>query len=310
MVIKKGIAYIFPGQGAQSVGMGKDLYDNFPEAKEVFDKANEALGFNLKALCFEGPKDKLSTTSLSQPAILATSIAALSSLKSQVKDLDVKAALGLSLGEYTALVSAGSIGFSDGIKLVRSRGQFMEDASKQNPGKMASVLGLGRDAVGQVCKETGCEIANLNCPGQIVISGRKEAIEKASELSKANGAKRAIILDVSGPFHSSLMKPAADKLNRLLEETDIRKPSFPIVSNVDASYEDDAATIKKNLLTQLTSSTNWEDSIRLLARDGVKYFFEIGPGKVLKGLIRRIDPGLTVYNAGTAEEIKALGGLA
>lgn len=287
--------------------MGRDLHDSFPEAKEILDQANEVLGFDLKKLCFEGPLDELSTTSLSQPAILAVSIAALRSLKSRIPNLDVRVALGLSLGEYSALVSAGSLEFPDAIKLVRARGQFMEEASKDNPGKMASILGLDKDNVEEICKEAGCEIANLNCPGQIVVSGKNESVDKATDIAKERGAKRSIVLEVSGPFHSSSMKSAADRLKDFLDGIDIKEPSFPVVSNVDASYETKVEKIKKNLLTQLTNRTYWEDSIRLLAKEGIQVFLEIGPGKVLKGLLRRIDSSLTVYNVGTAEEISNLG---
>jgi len=305
-VIKEKLAYIFPGQGAQYVGMGRDLYDNFPQAKEIFDEANKILGFDLKGLCFEGPMDKLSTTSFSQPAILVASIAALRSLKSKENNLDVKAALGLSLGEYTALVSADSFDFRDALMLVRARGQFMEEASKENPGKMASILGMDKDIVEDVCKEAGCEIANLNCPGQVVISGKNDSIDKAIDLAKAKGAKRSVVLEVSGPFHSLQMKSAAVKLKDFLDKVNIKKPSFPVVSNVDASYQTDAESIKKNLVTQLTERTYWEDSIRLLAKEGVRTFLEIGPGKVLKGLLRRIDSSLVVYNVGTTQEIENL----
>ena len=288
------------------MGMGRDLYDSFPQAKEIFDKANDILGFDLRALCFHGPVEKLSTTSFSQPAILVVSIAALRALESQIDGLEVGAALGLSLGEYSALVSAGSIDFKEALELVNTRGRLMEEASKENPGKMASILGLDREVVEGVCREAGCEIANLNCPGQIVISGRIESIDRATSMAKERGAKRSVGLDVSGPFHSSLMKPAADRLNGLLNNVIVKRPSFPVVSNVDASYETDAETIKSNLLTQLTNRTYWEDSIKFLAKEGIKTFLEIGPGRVLKGLLRRIDPGLTVHNVGTTEDISNL----
>ncbi|NQT06704.1 MAG: ACP S-malonyltransferase [Candidatus Omnitrophica bacterium] len=305
----KSAAFIFPGQGAQYVGMGKDLYENFAQAKEVFDTANEILGFDLKGLCFEGPMEKLATTGYSQPAILATSIAALRSLESKKLDIDIKAALGLSLGEYSALVSAGSIKFEDAIKLVRARGKFMEEATKDNPGKMASVIGLNKESVEEVCKESGCEIANLNCPGQVVISGKSDSVDKAAALAKEKGAKRSIMLDVSGPFHSSLMESASKKLEKLLSSVDISKPALSVISNVDAAYEEDPARIRENLVRQLTCRTYWADSIRLLVKEGVKNFLEIGPGKVLKGILRRIDPDLAVYNIGTVDDMKNFEGL-
>lgn len=306
MVTEKKVAYIFPGQGAQYVGMGKDLYDNFDEAKDVFDAANEISGVDIKDLCFNGPMGKLSTTEFSQPAILTVSIAALRSLKQRMADIEAKAALGLSLGEYSALVSAGSIALEDAIRLVTSRGRFMEEASKENPGKMASVLGLDRAALEEICKEAGCEIANINCPGQIVISGKDDSIDRAIAGAKDKGAKRSIILEVSGPFHSSLMKSASSGLKTVLDDIEIKKPAIPFVSNVNASYEHDGGKIKENLLSQLTGTTYWEDSIRLLVKDGVDTFFEIGPGKVLKGLLRRIDPSLKVYSIATVEDIENL----
>lgn len=302
----KNVAYIFPGQGAQYVGMGKDLYDTYPRAKEVFDQANEILDFDIKELCFEGPAEKLSTTAYSQPSILVASIAALRVLESEVPALIPEAVLGLSLGEYTALVAAKSIDFKDGVELVKSRGKFMEEASEENPGKMASILGISTEVAEEVCKESSCEIANLNCPGQIVISGKAESIEKAVIVAKEKGAKRSIILDVSGPFHSSLMSGASEKLKGVLDVMRIKKPEFSFISNVNASFESDQAELKRNLLAQLVSRTYWEDSINMLAASGVKTFLEIGPGKVLKGLLRRIDSNLVVHNVGTVEDLQNL----
>ncbi len=300
------VAFIFPGQGAQYVGMGKDLYEKSAEARGIFDRANEIVGFNLKGLCFDGPSEKLSTTAYSQPAIMAVSVAALRALKSRLPNINPCAYLGLSLGEYTALVGSGSITFDDGIKLVKYRGKFMAEASKENPGKMASILGLDRDSAEALCKDAGCEIANLNCPGQIVISGEAEAIEKAAVLAKERGAKRSIILDVSGPFHSSLMRSASDKLKAYLDGLEIKEPSVSFISNVNARVEKDPVKIKENLLKQLTGSTYWEDSVKSLISDGVSVFFEIGPGKVLKGLMRRINSDITVYSVGCVGDIESL----
>jgi [acyl-carrier-protein] S-malonyltransferase len=306
MVAKEGVAYIFPGQGAQYVGMGKDLYDNFREAREVFDRANEIAGFDIEKLCFEGPKERLSTTTYSQPAILVASIAALRVLEARLTALPVRAALGLSLGEYAALVSARSVTFEDALKLVKFRGRFMDEASRENPGKMASIIGMERKAVEDLCGEAGCEIANLNCPGQVVISGKSDPVLKASALAKERGAKRSLILDVSGPFHSSLMKSASEKLESYLKGVDIKDPALSFVSNVNASYETEGNRIKENLLKQLTGRTYWEDSIRLIAGEGIREFYEIGPGKVLKGLLRRIDPDLTVHNVGNLDDLNSL----
>ncbi|GAG08619.1 unnamed protein product, partial [marine sediment metagenome] len=214
----KKIAYIFPGQGAQFVGMGKDLYETCPASREIFDKADKILGFSLTKLCFEGPAEKLSSTANSQPAILAASIACLKAIEASFPELKPSAVLGLSLGEYSALVAANSLEFSDAIRLVYSRGRFMEEASKQNPGRMASVLGLDKKIIEEVCRRSGAEIANLNCPGQIVISAKNEAMDKAALLAAEKGAKRVIMLDVSGPFHSSLMSEASLKLKQALAD--------------------------------------------------------------------------------------------
>ena len=301
-------ALIFPGQGAQFVGMGKDLYDNYPQAKEVFDRANEILKFDIKKLCFEGPKEELSTTRYSQPAILTASIAALKAFESSqiYQQITPKFSLGLSLGEYTALVAAGSISFDDALTLVKKRGELMEDASNKNPGKMACVIGMEMQSVETLCKGFGCEIANLNCPGQVVVSGRTSNIELFASLAKEKGAKRVLMLDVSGPFHSSLMTPARDKLKEHIEKVRIAPPRLSFVSNVDAKVQTDASKIKENLIAQVNSKTLWEESVRLVSGGGIKLFFEIGPGQVLKGLLKKIDPKLEVKNIGTLQDLQSL----
>jgi len=302
------VALIFPGQGAQFVGMGKDLYDNYPQAKEVFDRANEILKFDIKKLCFEGPKEELSTTRYSQPAILTASIAALKAFESSqiYQQITPKFSLGLSLGEYTALVAAGSISFDDALTLVKKRGELMEDASNKNPGKMACVIGMEMQSVETLCKGFGCEIANLNCPGQVVVSGRTSNIELFASLAKEKGAKRVLMLDVSGPFHSSLMTPARDKLKEHIEKVRIAPPRLSFVSNVDAKVQTDASKIKENLIAQVNSKTLWEESVRLVSGGGIKLFFEIGPGQVLKGLLKKIDPKLEVKNIGTLQDLQSL----
>lgn len=299
-------ALIFPGQGAQYVGMGKDLYENFPQARAVFDKADTVLKFGLKKICFEGPQSELSTTVNSQPAILASSIAALRVFESAAafSQIAPKFSLGLSLGEYTALVAAGSIGFEDALLLVRKRGELMEDASRKNPGKMACVIGMDIRQVEDLCKGFGCEIANLNCPGQIVISGKANNIELFASLAKEKGAKRVLILDVSGPFHSSLMTPARDKLKDYIGKIQVLSPKISFISNVDAKVQNDPVKIKENLIAQVNSRTLWEESIRLVAASGVNTFYEIGPGQVLKGLVKKIDPKLTVNNIGTCQDFQ------
>lgn len=301
-------AYIFPGQGAQYVGMAKDLYDNFPAAKEVFDKANEILKFDIRKLCFEGPQEELSTTQNSQPAILTASAASLAAYEASgfFSQFTPKFSLGLSLGEYTALVAAGSISFEDALILVKKRADFMEDASRKNPGRMACVIGMELEAVSELCKGIGCEIANLNCPGQIIVSGRTTNIELFAGLAKDKGAKRVLMLDVSGPFHSSLMTPARDKLRDFIEKAQILAPKISFISNVDAKAQADPARIKENLISQVNSKTLWEESVRLAASSGVAQFLEIGPGQVLKGLLRKIDPKLEVKNFGTLQDLQAV----
>lgn len=297
---------IFPGQGAQFVGMGKDLYEDFIQAREVFDKADAVLKFDLKKLCFEGPREELSTTKNSQSAILTASVAALRALEASplYAAFSPKFSMGLSLGEYTALVAAGSISFEDALVLVRKRGEFMEEASKKNPGGMACIVGMDINAVEELCRGFGCEIANLNCPGQIVISGKTNNVELFASVAKDKGAKRVIMLDVSGPFHSSLMTSARDKLKDHIDNLHIAPPGIPFISNVDAQVHSDPEKIKENLISQVNSRTLWEESMRLAIRAGIRTFLEIGPGQVLKGLARKIDPKLEVKSIGTSQDIQ------
>ncbi len=289
-------AFIFPGQGAQYVGMGKSLYEKHDIVKKTFNHANDILKFDLTRLCFEGPAEELTKTQNCQVGILVTSIAVLRAHLLEKSEFTPQVALGLSLGEYTALVAAESLSFSDAVKLVHLRGQLMEDASGENPGKMASILGLGLKSIEEICEETGAEIANLNCPGQIVISGAVDAVDKAVLRAKEEGARRAIMLDVSGPFHSTLMAGASHKLKKALEAVLVLPPKIPVVSNVMTYAQDNPEQIKENLVDQLSSTTYWEESIRHVALRGIKTFLEIGPGTVLKGLLRRIDPELICHN--------------
>lgn len=306
-MVEVDAALIFPGQGAQYVGMGKDLYENYPQAKEVFDKANTILKFDLKKLCFEGPQEELSTTHNSQPAILTASIAALRVFESSALygQYNIKFSLGLSLGEYTALVAAGSLSFEDALILVRKRGELMEDASRKNPGKMACVIGMSLPATEELCKGIGCEIANLNCPGQIVVSGKTNNVELFASLAKEKGAKRVLMLDVSGPFHSSLMTPARDKLKDYIDKIQILPPKIPFISNVDARIQADPVRIKENLIAQVNSKTLWEESMKFVSQSGIKTFLEIGPGQVLKGLARKIDAKLEVKSIGNVQDLQA-----
>jgi len=303
----KKIAYLFPGQGAQYVGMGKDLYDNYKESRVVFDEAESTFSdIDIKRLCFEGPIEELTRTSNSQICILIVSIAAYKAFSTSLinkKDFELVACAGLSLGELTALTAAGSMDFKDAIRLVRRRGELMEQASLKNPGAMASLIGLPDEELSIVCKETGAEVANLNCPGQTVISGSKDSINKALSVSVEKGAKKAIPLNVSGAFHSSLMKEAAELFKIELDKTTITPPKVNVVSNVTTENENTPEEIKANLFKQLFSPVRWEASVRNIMSKDVDTFFEIGPGKVLKGLLRRIDKNLIVYNIEKAEDI-------
>ena len=293
MVEATRTAYVFPGQGAQYAGMGKELYEFSPKAREIFEKANEITGLDLADICFNGPQEKLNQTIPSQLGILTVSIAALRILSPA---LNPEVVAGLSLGEYSALVAAGSLSVEDSFMLVKKRAEFMKEASLKNPGGMLAIIGLSRKDLTQICQSTNAQIANLNCPNQVIISGTHSQIEKAAELSLAKGAKKIVALKVEGPFHSRLMDDAAKKLDGVLAETKILPPRIPIVANVTANYEDSPEAIKQNLSNQVNHNTLWEDSIRKIVSRGIKTFIEIGPGKVLKGLLRRIDKDLEVYN--------------
>jgi [acyl-carrier-protein] S-malonyltransferase len=304
------VGYLFAGQGSQYVGMGKDLYDAFPESRAVFDRANEILNFDIKAKCFSGPEQMLKLTNISQPAILIVSIAAFEAFKATT-NYELQAVnfyAGLSLGEYTALIAAGSLTFEDGLKLVRKRAEIMNEAALRHPGKMAAVIGLPVEQIKDICLKNGAEIANLNCPGQSVISGEAAAVEKASALCLEAGAKRIIPLEVSGAFHSSLMFDASGDLKLFLNNVSISAPTAPVVSNYTACSEYRASDIKENLVYQMYSTVRWEDSVRFMLTQGVNKFYEFGPGKVLKGLIRKIEPSVEVISIENKEDILALKG--
>ncbi len=303
------VGYLFAGQGAQYVGMGKDLYEAFAESKEIFDKADKILGFSLSRMCFEGPQEELAKTDNCQPAIFIVSIAALEAFTKSVKVLghqSVGYVAGLSLGEYSALVAAGAISFEDGVYLVRRRGEFMQEEAKNNPGKMAAVLDLSREKIAGICRKTGVEIANINAPGQIVISGKRETIDKAKDLCIKEGAKKVVELGVSGAFHSSFMSGASLKLAKELEKIKINSPKLTVVSNVTAQPVSSAWEIKDNLIKQVASSVLWEDSMKFMLSQGLTRFFEFGPGKVLKGLMRRINGDVEVTNIEKKEDILSL----
>lgn len=300
-------AFLFPGQGAQYVGMGKDFYASFKEAREIFDQANTILGFDLAALCFQGEQEELNKTSICQPAILVNSLAILEVLKrnSAMCGDRCHAAAGLSLGEYTAHVSAGSMAFPDAVRLVYRRGMFMQEACNTNPGGMVSIIGLGDEKVEQLCAEMKplgiiCA-ANYNSPGQVVISGEKTLLEKASILAKERGARMVVPLRVDGAFHSDLMSPASNRLSKELETTPISKPNIPVVANIYAQYVREPGEIKTSLAKQLNSPVRWHQSIAMLIQDGFNQFYEIGPGKTLSGLMKRIDSAQEIKNIDTVE---------
>ncbi|WP_057763177.1 ACP S-malonyltransferase [Cytobacillus praedii] len=292
------IAFLFPGQGSQTVGMGKSLAEMDETVKSIFDKADERLKYPLSALIFEGPQEELTLTTNAQPALLTTSIAILEFFKQSGIQPDYAA--GHSLGEYTALVAAGAFSFEDGVYAVRKRGEFMEEAVPNGEGSMAAVLGLDRDKLADVTSEITNEghpvqLANLNCPGQIVISGSKKGVELASVRAKEAGAKRVMPLVVSGPFHSELMKPAAEKFKGILNEISVNDANIPVIANVSATEMSSSAEIKSRLIEQLYSPVLWEDSIQKMISLGVDTFIEIGPGKVLSGLVKKIDKTVRIF---------------
>jgi len=299
------LGFLFAGQGSQYVGMGKDLYEAFPQSKSIFDKADKVLGIPLSKLCFEGPKEELTKTVNCQPAILTMSIAAWEAFKATLNyELRIpNYAAGLSLGEYSALVAAEAVSFEDAVYLVRRRGEFMEEEALKKPGKMLSIIGLDLASVKQICSLAKTEIANLNCPGQIVISGTADAIEQARLKAAEHGARLAISLEVSGAFHSSFMKGAALKLAKELDKVKINTSHIPVVANVTGKASSSPAEIKDNLIKQVASSVLWEDSMKFILSKGVQNFIEFGPGSVLKGLMRRIDAHAQVVNIEKKEDI-------
>lgn len=301
------VVLIFPGQGAQSVGMGKEFYESSTEAKCVFDKA-DAVIHGLKEVIFSGPAEKLTATAFCQPGIFTCSIAALEAFKAHPKFRNVSPqfACGLSLGEYSALTACGALSFEETLKLVERRSFFMEAAANIKKGAMAAVIGFDQQRLIEICRQTGAEVANFNALDQIVITGEAEKVRAASEVIQAAGAKRVIPLEVSGAFHSSLMRPAVAKFEEELKKARFRAPDFPIISNVDAVPSVDPGAICVNLAKQITSSVQWVDTVQNIAARGVTHFLEIGPGNVLKGLIRKINPELNVYNISQPQHIEVL----
>jgi [acyl-carrier-protein] S-malonyltransferase len=289
-------AFLFAGQGAQAVGMGKDLAEKHPAARQWFDRANTALGYDLASICFNGPESELTKTENAQPGIFLVSWVALELLKEQVPSLKADAAAGLSLGEFTALTAAGAINFDDCLKVLRVRGRSMQEACEVTRGSMAAIIGLDEVPTREVCAEADVQLANLNCPGQLVISGELEKINQACELAKARGAKRALPLTVAGAYHSRLMASAQPKLAAALDAATVSTPSVMVVSNVTATPHGPPAEIKARLVEQVTASVRWEDSIRYLLAQGFTRFIEFGPGNALSGFMKRIDKTAQMLN--------------
>jgi [acyl-carrier-protein] S-malonyltransferase len=300
------VAFLFPGQGSQAVGMGKELAENYPAARRTFEEADDALGYKLSQVCFEGPEDQLRLTEITQPAILAASVAALRVLQSSIAKPAYVA--GHSLGEYSAHVAAGTITFADAIRTVRNRGKYMQEAVPLCMGTMAAILGMDFEKVAAVCQDAAqgevCEPANINSPEQIVISGHTAAVERAARLADERGAKRAKLLPVSAPFHCSLMKPAQDRLQNDLNALTFQQPVFPVVCNVDAEIITGFEPARDALVRQVTGSVKWYQSMRLLIAKGVQRYVEIGPGKVLCGLMRQIDRSQLCLNVGDEASLR------
>jgi [acyl-carrier-protein] S-malonyltransferase len=294
------LAFIFPGQGSQVVGMGKELAEKYPIARRTFEEADEALGYELSEICFFGPEEKLRLTEITQPAILTVSIAALRVLEGRVPKPSFVA--GHSLGEYSAHVASGTMAFADAVRTVRNRGTYMQEAVPVGVGTMAAILGMKLEKVAAVCEDAAqgevCSPANINSPEQIVISGNTAAVERGTKLADERGAKRAKVLPVSAPFHCSLMKPAQDRLQPDLNALKMQKPVYPVVCNVEAAFVTDELRARETLVAQVTGAVRWEQSIRLLIGNGVQTMIEIGPVKVLCGLMRQIDRSVTCLNVG------------
>ncbi len=305
-----GVAFVFPGQGAQYVGMGRELWEAFDYVRDIFEEASDALGLDLKRLCFEGPQERLLRTENTQPAVFVVSVAAARVLQREL-GVEPDLAAGHSLGEYSALCISGAMGLREAVWVVRKRGEFMEEACPVGTGAMAAILGLEREKVEELCERARGDgevlvPANFNCPGQVVISGHRGAVERAIAVAKEMGAKRALMLNVSGPFHSPLMEPAAQRLKGVLEGVALGSPRIPVISNVDAEPNTSPERAKELLVLQVKSPVLWEDSVRKMVALGVDTFVELGPGKVLSGLIRRTVSDVKVLNLEVPGDLKRL----
>jgi len=299
------VAYVFPGQGAQSTGMGLDLYNSYRSAKEVFDEADAYLGIPLSRLCFEGPDDELTKTHNVQPAILVVSIACLKALKeAAITDFPSPSFVaGHSLGEYTALFAADVLSLADAVLLVRERGRLMYEAGLKNPGSMLALIGIDEETVKDICFHSGAEISNINCPGQIVISGATQALAEANRLARTKGVRVIIPLKVSGAFHSALMEPVIAEFSEIVSSFSFYPPAIPVVSNVTAQPLTNVDSIKEELVKQLRNCIQWQGSVEYMVRKGVYAFYEIGPGRVLSGLLRRINSEIQIFNISGTEDM-------
>ncbi|MEW6034543.1 MAG: ACP S-malonyltransferase [Chloroflexota bacterium] len=299
------VAHVFPGQGAQRVGMGQDLYREFASARRIFERADETLGFPLSRLCFEGPAEELKRTVNAQPAVMVVSLACLEAAREALgASLPAPSYVaGHSLGEYTALVAAGALDLAEGVRLVRERGRLMQEAGLKQPGGMAAVLGMDHGTLEAACGEAGVEVANINCPGQVVVSGAKGDLGRVVELLQSRGGRKFLPLEVSGAFHSRWMRPAYDGLRRAVDACRFHPPSVPLVANVTAQEVRDAGSVREELLNQLCSCVQWQRSVEHMAGAGVSTFIEVGPGQVLSGLIKRITKEARTLNIGSSSDI-------